>query len=229
MKKAALLFFLAAAAGEIIGLLIGSTSIQFICKSLIMVALGLYYYTHATTRSITVWLAITFCLVGDIMFMFEHCNNHLFVAALSAFLIAHVCYISSYRQHQSNAEKNPLTGIQKVRFAFPIVLAGTGLIVILYPSLESLRIPVFLYALVLVTMVINAVLRYGRTTTQSFGFVLTGSILFMISDSLLAINKFLSTFPSASLSIMGTYILAQFLVISGLCKHESLDNISTTQ
>ena len=69
---------------------------------------------------------------------------------------------------------------QKIRFSFPIILAGTGLIVVLYPSLGSLKIPVVTYALVLIVMVLNSVFRYGRTSSVSFGSVFLGSIFFYV-------------------------------------------------
>jgi uncharacterized membrane protein YhhN len=49
--------------------------------------------------------------------------------------------------------------------------------------------------------------------------VFTGAILFMVSDSLIAITKFLSGFDLAGLAIMSTYMGAQFLIIEGLLAH----------
>ena len=77
------------------------------------------------------------------------------------------------------------------------------------------------YALVLIVMVLNSVFRYGRTSNVSFSLVFLGSILFMFSDSVLAINKFLKPVPAAGFWIMSTYILAQFLIIHGLVRHAS--------
>jgi uncharacterized membrane protein YhhN len=142
-----------------------------------------------------------------------------FMLGLSAFLLAHIFYVVAYRQHQDESDDNALKGIQKIRFAFPIVLAGTGLIVVLYPSLGDLKLPVVIYALVLIIMVVNAVFRYGRTSSTSFGLVFGGSLLFMMSDALLAINKFFEPVASADFWIMSAYILAQFLIIKGLCVH----------
>ena len=100
-----------------------------------------------------------------------------------------------------------------------MVLAGTGLVTILYPHLGAFKIPVLLYALVLTVMVLQALFRYGHTNTPSFWFVFLGALLFMVSDSLIAVNKFLSPFGLAGLSITATYILAQFLIASGLRLH----------
>ena len=103
--------------------------------------------------------------------------------------------------------------------ALPIILAGTGLVVILYPVLGELRVPVIIYALVLIVMVLKSLFRYRRTSARSFILVVTGAVLFMISDSVLAINKFLQPVGGAAYLIMGTYIVAQWLIIQGLIHH----------
>ena len=139
---------------------------------------------------------------------------------LGSFLIAHIGYILAYNQHRSAQHGTELLGVQKFRFALPIVLAGTGLITVLYPHLGELRIPVSVYALVLVVMVLKALFRFGFTNAKSFWLVFIGALLFMVSDSLIAINKFLSGFDAAGLAIMSTYMVAQFLLIKGLLLHE---------
>ena len=104
--------------------------------------------------------------------------------------------------------------------SFPIVLAGTGLITVLFPTLGPLKIPVLVYSLVLVGMVMTALFRYGRTSPESFWKVFMGAVLFMTSDSLLAINKFYTPLPYAGLLIMLTYISAQYLIVEGIVKHK---------
>jgi uncharacterized membrane protein YhhN len=219
MKRIALILFFGVSFGEILSGMIGLPELHWICKPLIMATLGLYYFVNASHRSTVVWLAIVSSLLGDIALMFERQDPVFFILGLTAFLMAHICYILSYGQHQDESEDNALKGIQKIRFAFPIVLAGTGLIVVLYPTLGDLKIAVVIYALVLIVMVLNAVFRFGRTNRNSFWLVFSGSLLFMASDSLLAINKFLIPIPSPSVWIMSSYILAQFLIIRGLCLH----------
>ena len=65
-------------------------------------------------------------------------------------------------------------------------------------------------------MVLNALFRYGRTTSASFWMVFFGALLFMASDSLLAVNKFMMPIYHAHIWIMLTYISAQFLIVDGL-------------
>jgi uncharacterized membrane protein YhhN len=69
-------------------------------------------------------------------------------------------------------------------------------------------------------MAMQALFRYGRTNSKSFTLVFAGAISFMLSDSLLAINKFMQPLPLAGLAIMFTYILAQYLIVEGVVRHE---------
>jgi uncharacterized membrane protein YhhN len=130
----------------------------------------------------------------------------------------------SYKQLRNKAGNNELMPTQRIRFSLPIVLAGTGLVTILFPHLGGMKIPVMLYALVITLMAMFALFRYGFTSQKSFVLIFSGALFFMLSDSLLAINKFMEPFTLASLAIMTTYILAQYLIVEGAIAHEKQRN-----
>jgi uncharacterized membrane protein YhhN len=219
MKKIALILFAVAAAGVLLSSLIKIWIVYVICKPMIMVSLLFYYLfsTQHTERSRALFLAIVFSFVGDVLLM----NESYFISGLIAFLLSHLMYIFAYRQYRNEPTEGSLQGLQRLRLAFPVILGGTGLIVILYPVLNDLRIPVIIYAVVLMLMVITAIFRMGRTDQSSFWMVVGGAVLFMVSDSILAINKFLDPIPMAGFWIMATYIPAQYLIVRGLVQHRS--------
>lgn len=218
MKRLPLFVFLLASAVEIASQVFGWTEIHFMAKPLIMLGLIGHYYFQSPNRSFLFVMALVFCWLGDVLLLFQ--GELYFMLGLAAFLIGHLLYILCYRHFRGAEKANELLGPQKVRFSFPIVLAGTGLVVILYPSLGDLKLPVLIYALVLTLMALNALFRYGRASTKSFLFVFIGAVLFMFSDSLLAINKFYAPFSSAGALIMITYCAAQFLIVVGILLHE---------
>ncbi len=193
---------------------------HLVSKPLIVISLMGYYYFQSPTRLYLFLGALLFCWLGDVLLLFQSENDLFFIGGLVAFLIGHLLYIFCYKQLRHADASRELLGTQKVRFSIPIVLAGSGLVVVLYPSLGDLRIPVMVYALVLSIMVLNALFRFGRTTTKSFAFIFLGAISFMISDSVLAINKFLHAFEGAGVLIMFTYCLAQYLIVEGTLQHE---------
>lgn len=221
MKKIIWIAFLAAGLGELVSILANLEILHRVCKPLITVTLAIAYGLTVKREgfSMAVFLALVFSFLGDTLLMFESRNSMYFMPGLAAFLVAHIFYILAYRQHRTDESEAQLYGVQKVRLAFPVILAGTGLIVILYPTLGALKIPVMLYALVLTVMVLNALFRYGRTPAKSFWLVFGGALLFMFSDALLAINKFLSPISNAHFWIMLTYIGAQLFLVRGLIAH----------
>lgn len=213
--------FLVVTLGELASHVFQLEFLHHLCKPLIMVCLGFYYWfsVQKDDRSFVVVTAIFFSFLGDSFLMYDDQDQLYFMLGLGSFLLAHVAYIFVYRQHSFESEASETGGIQKARMAFPIILAGTGLVVVLYPRLGELRLPVIVYALVLIVMVLNALYRYQRTNSSSYWMVFTGAILFMISDSMIAISKFLEPINNAGIMIMVTYIAAQWLIIKGLISH----------
>jgi uncharacterized membrane protein YhhN len=221
MRKYFLVLFIVAGGAELFSTLADAPIVhQFAKPFLVLTLIGYYVYSRAgQSMAVTFLLALFFSWAGDVLLMFQQDDASFFIYGLAAFLLAHVLYIFSYRQHRWENETSALQGLQRIRFAFPLVLAGSGLVVILYPHLGSMKWPVLGYALVITLMSINALFRYGRTTQGSFVMVFGGSILFMISDSLLAINKFIEPLARADFWIMATYIAAQFLIVRGVISH----------
>ena len=79
-------------------------------------------------------------------------------------------------------------------------------------------IPVMIYMIVILAMATSAFVRKGIVNKYSYNFVFIGAIFFMISDSILALNKFYEAIPLANILIMTTYALAQYLIVIGILK-----------
>jgi uncharacterized membrane protein YhhN len=222
VKKIALVIFGVVSIAVLVSTVIEAPLLHFVCKPLIMITLGWHYIssTDGESRNSSVLVAIFFSCLGDTLLMFVDRSELYFMLGLGAFLIAHVFYIFAYRQHKNAPDADELQGVHRIRLAFPIILAGSGLVVILYPTLGALKIPVLLYAITIVVMVLNALFRFGRTQSASFWMVFIGAVFFMISDSLIAINRFVTPISSAHLLIMITYIAAQVLIVEGLLRHK---------
>ena len=214
-----LVVFLLVSVGDLVANVVPVPQLELICKPLILLSLIGYYLASVESRSFIFIRALFFSWAGDVLLMFTYRAEVFFITGLIAFLISHFLFIQVYRQHRDGNIQNELLGTQKVRYALPIILASTGLIVILYNSLGPLRIPVMMYALVLCVMALTALFRYGRTSKQSFWLVFAGALFFMSSDSLLAINKFLNPIAGAGVMIMLTYIVAQYLIVEGILHH----------
>ncbi|WP_282044096.1 lysoplasmalogenase [Winogradskyella flava] len=156
-------------------------------------------------------LALFFSLLGDTLLMFVDYSPHIFTIGLVAFLIAHVMYILVFLKHR-NTRASPLG------FIVILLLYASGLFFLLKDGLGDMLIPVIIYMIVILSMATSAFLRQGNVNLLSFKLVFIGAIFFMISDSILALNKFYQPIPISNVSIMITYALAQYLIVLGIIK-----------
>jgi uncharacterized membrane protein YhhN len=218
MKKIFLYLFVTVAVVHLVACFLGLGQLHDYTKPLLIPLLAAYYFSVSREyRSPMVLGALLFSFAGDVLLM----NPSNFISGLVCFLIAHILYVVAYRQHRMDMDQQPVHGIQRVRIAFPVVLAGTGLVVVLFPRLGEMKVPVIIYAMVITVMVLSALFRIGRTNAHSFWMVLGGAVTFMASDSILAINKFLIPITNANFLIMLTYIAAQWLIVEGLLRHHT--------
>ena len=159
--------------------------------------------------------ALVFSWIGDVVLMFAQKGELYFIFGLVSFLIAHILFIVLFIKQ--NTIKTP----NKVLFSIgTLAVAGylATMLYVLFPTLGGLKIPVSIYASVISLMFIMA-LRGALVWQKPLNLIIFyGAICFVVSDSLLAMNKFYTTLPNASLLIMSTYIVAQYLITFGILK-----------
>ncbi len=194
------------------GLVLDLKPLYIVAKPLLMITLLLYFVS--SSRTYPAWrypviLALVFSWAGDVFLI----RGDWFVAGLASFLLAHVFYIIAYQKTGAAAGK--LQPLDILKFA----VYGIGLIWLIYPGLGNLKIPVFVYALVLLGMGVWAHKRRGGTNPASFKLVAAGAILFALSDGLIAVNKFAFTIPAERILVMSIYMTAQYLIVRGLIRH----------
>ncbi|UOB18030.1 lysoplasmalogenase [Abyssalbus ytuae] len=191
--------------------------IHYLAKPLLMVSLSMFFfntYVYANNVKKLILLALIFSLMGDILLMLTYLGESFFIFGLIAFLSAHLMYILAFSTER-NRQLKPFLPLL-------ILLAYGGVIfLILMPTLNHLLIPVTVYILVILTMVLFAYLRKGKVNARSFFLVLSGALFFVLSDSLLAINKFKISLPLSGIWIMTTYAVAQLLIVLGIIKNQS--------
>lgn len=203
------------------------SGLRLLSKPLILISLTLYFGFNGKQlpKKIYIYalLALCFSLLGDIMLLFDNRSSSFFMIGLIAFLIAHVGYTLAFLR-QGN------TGVAKGFWWVLIILAiyGLTLYLILMDHLGGLKIPVIIYISAILIMALTAQNRRGKVERSSYMFVLIGALCFIISDSVLAINKFLFAVPGSHVLVMGTYAAAQYLIIHGLLSSKD-ENISVIQ
>jgi uncharacterized membrane protein YhhN len=158
-----------------------------------------------------------FSWLGDVFLLFEYKHALFFIFGLVSFLTTHIFYIVYFLRIQS--EKTSMLKKQPVLIA--LVLAyGITLVWQLYPHLGDLKLPVILYATVICSMLLCSLHIFLKVNKKAAAFYLLGAAAFVISDSLLAINKFYQPFAYAGVLIMLTYCAAQFFIVTGYTQHD---------
>lgn len=187
------------------GLLANVPLAAILTKPLLVPCLvGLVWLDRQTVRGHGVMAAaLVFSWLGDMLLMRP--GDGFFVGGLAAFLSSHVCYIWIFSRGATFHPLRPLPFLMYVA----LLLAGP-----LYGKLpENLQISVYSYVAVITLMGIVA--SWRNTQRPGYELVLIGSVLFILSDSFLALNKFSAPLPLSGFWVMLTYGLAQYFIVKG--------------
>jgi len=220
MKKSRIilsLVFLLIVILELLGRLIHIPVPDYVLKPLIMIWIALFFLLFNENPRIRTkaYIAFLFSWIGDILLMFSDTNELFFFAGVGGFFVSQVFYILTFASSGEEKAKGFLRSAPLWILPFAIYLAAIYLLV--YPGLEGIMKPVvFIYAVSLIGMSVFALNRKGLVGKRSFALVFAGSLLFVSSDSLLAINKFYTDLPYSGFLVMSTYIVAQYLIMQGL-------------
>ena len=231
MQLLVLLYFFVAIV-EIAAEVTGNESLRFLAKPMLMILLISFYVTSIKgawnkVHKLMV-AAFVFSWIGDVALMFVGTEGNLmgipknpnyFLAGLGGFLFTHILYAIAFANVSDKKAVSILT--RRPSVLFPLVIYMLALLSILVPAIggneltKPFLIPVLVYSATIATMVLFAVNRYKRVNDKSFALVFGGALLFMFSDSLIAINKFIHPFAISGVLIMVLYISGQYFIAKG--------------
>ena len=223
-KKIFLPVFLLIVLTDLFAIYTGNQLIQYIVKPMILVSLFVFFAFQVTAVkpkgqdariSALLLEGLVLSLVGDTLLMFD-ADPLFFLLGLSAFLLAHVFYILSFYTILK-AEKLTLAP----RLFIPVGIYYALLVFLLFPVLGEMRIPVLVYGMVISIMFVLALHMTTMVYRQAGNWMAIGAALFVLSDSLLAFNKFYHPFPYAGIYIMLSYAAAQYGIVKGVSAYLS--------
>jgi len=148
--------------------------------------------------------ALVFSLAGDVFLMLP---SDQFVAGLASFLVAHVCYVIGFWVEPPSALAIVVAAVIVVAIVSPVAVrivsalraGGDG----------SLAGPVIAYITVISAMVASA-LASGNVAAGA------GAVVFAVSDTLIAWDRFVHRVRFAPVAIMVTYHVGQALLVLSL-------------
>ena len=182
---------------------------SFIKPILVPVLLYSFYASVKEKGNYKIIGALVFSTMGDILLIFE--GRPFFILGLLSFLLAHVLYVLIFRSWVGTLKLDFYT----VVCSLFILSYYFFFMKFLWSHLGAMRIPVLAYALVISVMLWMA-LQLLRGTSSFRWHIVLGALFFVVSDSLLSIQLFYSSFELAHFYVMLTYLLAQFLLVYGI-------------
>ncbi len=192
--------------------------LQVFSKPLLVILLIVYFLSQTRIWNDTLkkWIpaALFFSWVGDVLLMFQGENQLFFLLGLSSFLLAHIFYIVFF--HNIRIRENIKSSWLLL---FIVVVYYAVLITLLSPYLGTMKLPVRVYGIFISFMFLLAMYMLFIKNKPAGRLMMTGALFFVISDSILAINKFYQSFEPAGIIIMLTYGLAQLFITEGAIKY----------
>ena len=200
-SRATALLYWISSIGYLLSMYVEPYKGQFAFKALPIAILGIWVCTKSPVPN-RGWLlaAIGFSACGDVLLALSIENR--FVLGLAAFLLAHLAYIRIVVARTSERSFPPL-GLMLLAIYLVIMISAV------IPNAGNARIPIVIYMLVICTMAAFAM-------KSKMLMLIVGTLVFMVSDSLIAINEFVVAVPYEALLIMATYYVAQYLMVVSL-------------
>ena len=204
-KKIPLLLFIIVCILDLVGVCFEKNTIIFIAKPLLMITLFWYYFVNAKTLNKLFVTGLFFSFLGDVLLLGS--GELYFIFGLLSFLIAHVFYIIMVVKLLKNIKLS-----QVLLASIPYLVIFIVLLTILYSGLDEMKIPVIVYAITISVLGMSSLILFLQNKSKINLVLVFGVLIFIMSDSVLALNMFYYKQSYYPLLIMITYVIAQFLI-----------------
>lgn len=182
----------------------GFRNLVYLAKPLALVSVALIavFAWPLVSTEYRLWIlaGLALSLLGDMALMVP---KDRFLTGLGAFFLAHVAYTIAFLGRLDTPVFLPY---------LPFGFAGLFVVVILWRHLDGLRIPVIAYAVAIAVMAGSAWAVAMTIGSVSAWTAAVGTLLFLFSDVVLALNRFVGEIRSADALIVWTYFPAQLLL-----------------
>lgn len=178
---------------------------SFVLKALPVTALAVLVLRNVRTRpGYLLFAGLLLSVVGDVALDLE--RERYFIIGLGSFLVAHLLYISAFLHNFS---------FPRARLPFILLILAYGLVVgwFLRDIPGGKLVPVMVYLGAITVMAISAVC-VGPVTP----WLIAGAVVFMLSDTVIAIDKFMHPIPHSMFYNIGLYFAAQFMIVAGFLR-----------
>ncbi|QXP74101.1 lysoplasmalogenase [Tenacibaculum sp. AHE15PA] len=193
---------------DVYAVIIRDKSLEMIFKPLLMTTLVIVYLLSVKKPNFWLVSALFFSFWGDV-FLLDKTNY--FVFGLASFLIAHVLYVKMISKFLA---KKSIVKILKAAVIF--VLLFLGVLYLIKDNLGEMLVPVIVYGIAISGFGTCALLNYQQEKSLANLWLWLGAILFIVSDSLIALNNFYSPMYFLDFLIVVLYIVSQYFICKAL-------------
>ncbi len=175
---------------------------SFIIKSIPVLSLSVLVFKNIKgSQGKLLFAGLLFSAAGDITLDLDRVKY--FIPGLAFFLMAHIFYIMTMVKDYSFIKK-------KIIPAIFLIIYSSIAAYMLREIPQRMLIPVMLYVFVIFLMSMTALFMRSRSHM-----IFIGAVMFMISDTILAMNKFIYHIPYSTLFNISLYYGAQLLIVTG--------------
>jgi|GEM_PF-271112 len=172
--------------------------------TLILLVAILSQLGHSLNRyKFIVMMGLITALIADTLLMIVEVN--LLQYGIVFFMITHILYLIAFSHNIKIKPWNIMVMIIQITAIVLFFFVVKG-------KTKGLDIPVLMYMILISTMGFFALTHINRGKSSHVIFLVTGALLFMVSDIILAVNAFLYTIPHSTVLTWATYAPAQLLI-----------------
>jgi len=159
--------------------------------------------------------SLSFSTLGDMFLGID--GERLFVFGLTSFLIAHLLYIVLFVRNRS---KPVISSAGQKALAALVMIFSAAMFAWLWPNLGDLKLPVAAYLCAITGMGVAATFTGFRAP-----WVVIGAMLFIVSDSMIAVGKFKSPIEYGNYLIWATYYIGQLFIALGFLREKNRSQV----
>jgi uncharacterized membrane protein YhhN len=200
--------FLLVAISDVYAVITQNKSIEIIFKPLLMTVLVIVYLLLVKKPNFWLVSGLFFSFWGDVFLLDK---DNYFVFGLASFLIAHFMYIKMISKFLNEPSASKI-----IKSAIPFVVLFACLLFLIKDNLGEMLIPVIVYGLVISTFGTCALLNYQQEKSTSNIWLFLGALIFIASDTMIALNNFYSPKHLFDVLIIALYIVSQYLIVKAM-------------
>ncbi len=203
MKKALIYLFFIVLLGDTYAISTQNHPLRMIFKPLLMTILAGWYWLSIKKPNFWFVSALFFSFCGDVLLLFED----YFIFGLASFLMTHIFYILII---SGLIERKSI--LQFAKWIIPFLVYFSGILYLISNKLNDLLIPVLAYGSVISIFGMISLVNYLQNKSKNNLWLFFGAILFIISDSLIAINQFYFPNIAFEILIIILYAISQYII-----------------